>query len=94
MSVSRPSELRKRRAATNHAVLMLDRAEYEARLKRRAAHEAHKRLIARKRLTQSQSKAMSKRLSQERQDAYETSVATAAAAYLREVAEPAPALEF
>jgi hypothetical protein len=84
----------KRCPAKNHAVLMFDRAEHAAREARVTAHAAHMRLVARQRLTQRERNALIKRLSQERQDAYEAALAAVAAAYLREVNEPAPALEF
>jgi hypothetical protein len=94
MSVARSTELRKRTPATNHAVLMLDRAEHAAREARATAHETHRRLVARRRLTQRERNALIKRLSKERQDAYEAALMAAAAAYLREVDEPPPAFEF
>jgi len=94
MSVSRPLGPRRRAPAKNHAVLMFDRAEYAAREARMTAHAAHRRLVARRRLTQRERNALIKRLSQERQDAYEAALAAAAAAYLREVDEPPPAFEF
>lgn len=94
MTVARPVELRKRAPATNHAVLMLDRAQHAAREARTTAHAAHVRLVARQRLTQRERNALIKRLSKERQDAYEAAMAAAAAAYLREVDRPPPAFEF
>lgn len=95
MSVAQSPELRKRTPATSHAVRMFDRAEYAARISRTAQHTSDMaRVDCNRELTQRERNALIKRLAAARLEAYEAAVAVAAGEYLREVDQPAPALEF
>lgn len=95
MSTAKPPELRKRTPATSHAVRMFDRAEYAARIARTTQHANDMaRVECSRELTQRERNALIKRLAAARLEAYEAAVAVAAGEYLREVVQPAPALEF
>lgn len=95
MSVAKPPDLRKRTPATSHAVRMFDRAEYAARIARTTQHTNDvARVECNRELTQRERNALIKRLARARMEAYEAALAVAAGAYLREVDQPAPALEF